>query len=109
MIKMLMILVLMTACNSLERKLICKDVQRQEINSMPFYDVSFQFNRCRVRCFNLTDYTIVDDSECGPSFVSGNYPLSACEGVQGFITEEWAAEVRPKLKNLRSVYLDECQ
>lgn len=109
-IMMLLIPLLISAkCARTDVKLTCKQIRAAKIKSLPLCDVSFQYNRCRCRCFNLTEYKRVEDAQCGEDFESGDYDLEQCEGLAGFIAEEWPREVEPKIKKLQNLYGNLCR
>lgn len=87
---------------------MCRQVRRYAVKPLPMCDVSFHFSRCRCRCFNLNTFSQVDDSKCGDDFESGNFPLEKCEDISGFLADDWAKEVRPKIKAINRVRRDYC-
>lgn len=108
-ILLLIPLLISSKCARVDVALTCKQIRSAKINSLPTCDTSFKFNRCRVRCFNLTDYRTVPDWECGQDFKSGDYPLEYCEGCAGFYVDDWPIEVRPKIKKLKNLYRNLCR
>ena len=94
---------------SCRTKIICTEVRTATIEALPLCDISFKFNRCRCRCFNLNNFSNVDDVACGEGFKSGNYDLEYCEGISGFYIEDWALEVKPKVKKLDRIKRDNCK
>ena len=71
-------------------------------------DISFKFNRCRCRCFNVNNFSTVNDQYCGEAFKSGNYNLEYCDGLSGFHINDWLEEVKPKIKLLDRIKRDNC-
>lgn len=109
MMMLLMPLLISSKCTRTDVKLTCAQVRSAKIKSLPYCDISFKKNRCRCRCFNLTSYKVVDDIQCGEDFKTGNYELETCEGVGGFLVEEWAKDVRPNIKKLQNLYGNLCR
>ena len=64
----------------------------------PLYDISFKFNRCRLRCYDFNKLKTVEDSKCGPEFVSGNYSLDRCEQLLAIDAEFFAEELKPAIR-----------
>jgi len=83
--------------------------QSPKINPKILCDISFQFDRCRCRCFDIMEIGVTDDIRCGEGFASGNYPLGTCEGFSGFILEDWATDILPWGKETRRYYEDTCK
>lgn len=102
----LSIVLLSTSCRT---KLVCSEVRRATIDYLPLCDISFKFNRCRCRCFNLNNYSTVKPALCGEDFIEGNYELEYCEGIAGFYVEDWATEVKPNVKRLIRIRGDYCR
>jgi hypothetical protein len=77
------------------------------------YDISFQFDRCRGRCFDLNEWKALPMNMCAgmESYAlaeSINLPLESCEGIAGFTIEDMAVEIRPKIKKLDAIKKDYC-
>lgn len=102
-----------TSCK-LKKKLICAQVKQATVKPLPFYDVSFKFNRCRARCFSMGDWESKPISQC-PSLAGMNsikikegkkkievidFPIEYCEGISGPVVEDWAEEIKPKMRAL---------
>jgi hypothetical protein len=108
MFKIIMMLLTLLLTSCVNRALVCNQIKKSEIKPLVTCDLSFKFNRCRCRCFSLTKYAIIDDKYCGQSFISDDYPVDKCEGLQGFFVEDWATNVRPKQKKLYNLYENLC-
>lgn len=81
--------ILLVSCNTIEPRALA--------------DISFKFNRCRLRCYDFNKLETIADDNCGENFESGDYPLEACEGVIGAYVDDFATELRPKiLKNIQA-------
>lgn len=124
-IKIHMITLLMMFSISCKQQVICSQIKSAEIKFHPMYDVSFQFNRCRVRCFDINKWETVEASLCKEldgylpqvqsftenkkTFEGINLPIKECEGIAGFKLEDIAADVRPNIKKLDSIKQDYCK
>jgi len=64
-----------------------------------FCDISFEFERCRCRDYNLNTMSPIAGTE-------ENWPLQACDGVAGFMLEDIAIEIRPKAIKIIEWHLD---
>ena len=99
-------------CDRVSTKLTCAQIRASHIDNLPLCDISFVKNRCRCRCFNLTNHTVVEDNNCtwtdGEEFRSGDYELEVCEGISGFFIDDWAKEVMPKTKKLKRIFNNLC-
>lgn len=129
-IMMLLIpLLISSKCSRVDVKLTCAQIRSAKIDSLPICDLSFEKNRCRCRCFNLTDYKTVKNSACNRKFknedyipdyfeydpdkklykfISGDYDVYSCEGISGFQITDWPTEVRPKVRKLKNLYGNLC-
>lgn len=102
--------------SSCKGKIICSQVKKAEIKPLMLFDISFQFNRCRGRCFDLNTWSNLPINQCiGESeFLpiiennSVNYPLEYCDGIAGFTIEDMALNVRPNIKILDQIKKDNC-
>lgn len=122
--KIVIIALLMTFLISCKnQKLICNEIRDNRIDNVVMYDVSFVFDRCRARCFDVNEWKTIDAVKC-PSMpagepvqtlINGQYinsidlPLEDCEGVAGFKIDPIAREIRPKLKRLNEMYNALCK
>lgn len=113
-------LVSCASCNQVERKLVCKGVESARFSIKPKYDISFKFNRCRVRCFDESRWLVVSVALC-PSIPvdfyglekdaegeAVNLPLEDCENVAGFKLEDVALDIKPKILKLNAIKEDQC-
>jgi len=119
---MTLLMIFSASCNSVQRKLICRQVESATFTVKPMYDVSFRFNRCRARCFDMTNWnavaidycpTLLEDAETyGVGFdgdsESINLPVDRCEGVAGFSLEDIAKDIKPKILKLAAIKEDQC-
>ena len=100
---------LLSSCRT---KLICSEVRSATIKPLPLCDISFQFNECYCRCFDLNNFKEVNENKCTwkyGDFKEGSYPLETCEGLSGFYVNDWAVEVKPKIKKLSRIKYDNCK
>lgn len=113
--------IFLTSCKN--QKFICSEIKGNRIDPVVMYDVSFVFNRCRARCFDPNEWKTIDSNLC-PSMPQGeiveefldgeflnsiNLPIEECEGMAGFKIEPIAREIRPKIKRLNEIYVDNCK
>lgn len=76
----------------------CSSIEPQR-----FYDVSFQFNRCRISCFDLKKVKNIELNNCFTEqeirdHYDGSqlsYPIEECDGIAGFKLEDWAINIIP--------------
>ena len=102
----LSIVLLSVSCRT---KIVCSEVRRATIDYLPFCDISFKFNRCRCRCFDINNYNTVDAVLCGEDFIEGDFALEYCDGIAGFYVEDWATRVRPNVIRLSRIKKDYCR
>lgn len=81
--------------------MICAELKKQEIKAIEMCDVSFQFERCRCRLFDLNAWEALSEAD--------NRPIEYCEGIAGFKLEDIAVEVRPKIKAMYRLKENLCQ
>ena len=108
-------LVSCASCKRVKQALVCAQVKQAIIKPLPFYDVSFKFNRCRARCFDMGNWENVPANACpelagmnskmietksGKKVEVVDFPIKHCEGVAGPRAEDWAEEVKPKMRSL---------
>lgn len=102
--RIITMLLLTTFLVSCKTKIICAEIKRNKFKAVPFCDISFKpVARCRCRCFDLNDYETVEDLACGENFTSGNFPLEECDQIAGPSLQDWAVEIRPKIKRYSQV------
>jgi len=75
-------------------------------------DISFQFNRCRLRCFEWYEWKQVPLARCdGYEEALGDVldlDLNACENLIGFEAKDMARHIAPRIKEVRSIKRDVC-
>lgn len=124
----------LSGCNSIERKLVCKQVDSARFSLKPMYDISFKYNRCRARCFDMTNWNAVAIANCSQlssmseefgvvkvrnenlSKMLGfevvneviNMPIEKCDNVAGFMLEDIALDIKPKILKLGAIKQDQC-
>lgn len=129
-IKLIMILLWMIFLTSCKSQIVCSQIKEAEIVPTPMCDISFQFNRCRCRCFDLNRWDSLPLRYCpdmrvelgfvdySDSFAKEkkfssteavNLPLNACEGLVGFNYKHIASNIRPKVKQLNIIKEDNCK
>lgn len=97
---MLLMTFFLSGCRSFERKIICAQIRNHQVPTIEMCDISFKFNRCRCRLFNMNDWT----AETEPT----DYPLEYCENIAGFFLEDIAKDVRPNVKALANLRENMC-
>jgi hypothetical protein len=118
----------LSGCNTIERKLLCQQIKDYTIKPIPMCDVSFQFARCRCRCFDYNNWEALPLNKCErfqeerPSLISEmdqetkkrnqvevvDFNIGYCDGIGGFFAADAAQEVRPNIKALADVKKDYC-
>jgi len=85
----------LSSCRSFERQVICQEIDKYQIKPIPLCDVSFQFNRCRCRCFDYNKWETLPD-------------IKKCKNFQDVIEKRanisWIASVT--VPNTRVIRLD---
>jgi len=111
--KAITILLLMISLTSCKDKIVCAQVESSKIKNLILKDLSLQFNRCRVRCFNLNSWKTLPLNKCdGFEGIEGeqeDYPIGFCEGLSGFDVSDMAKHIRPKIKELNAIKEDNCK
>lgn len=124
-LSMMYLAVGLSSCGSVARKLVCDQVRSLEVKPLVMKDASFQFNRCRWRCFNFNTWDALPVKSCpempqdlpifylvnkktGDKSEAVNMPLETCEGVAGFDVKDMANYIRPNIKGLAQVKKDYC-
>jgi predicted alpha/beta superfamily hydrolase len=102
--RLIMIALLMIfsgSCQTVNQKVVCSQIRKHEIPVVKMCDISFKFNRCRCRNFDLNSWNAVGEAE--------NLPLEQCEGVAGFFVEDIAVKIRPNIKAMYRLKENLCQ
>ena len=73
-----------------------------KIDPQKVADISFKFDRCRLRCFDIIGLKSVDDKLCGENFKSGNFRIKECDLLIGVYTEDFATEIKPWMTRTRN-------
>ncbi len=113
-ITILLLMTLTISCQTkYKQKLICAQISRHQIPPVAKCDISFRFNRCRCRCFDLNNWNTLSLNQCSQfrdlEGTSHNFPLEYCDGVDGFFLSEEASTIRPNVKALANVRDNLCQ
>ena len=83
---MILLMILLVSCRSIDPRPLAQ----------------YEVHRCRVYCYDYNNFATLDDKECGDNFESGNHPPESCAGVIGPYIDDWAEEIKPKVKyNIR--------
>ena len=106
--------------------IICNQIKTSEVKPLMMYDVSFKYSRCRGRCFDANKWETLKMGACVPMITEPvdtarvlfngkeetieviNYPLEHCEDLTGFNYKDMAYEIRPKVKKLHNIKIDNC-
>lgn len=105
------ITILLTIClvvSCAGSKQICREVKKAEIKPQILCDLSLEDMTCTCSCYDLNKVISVEDAQCGSLFKSGKYEPARCDGIAGFYTEKWAADIIPKLERQKNVKKQYC-
>lgn len=71
-------------------------------------DISFQFERCRCRCYDLMNIKTTSPKRCGVESHEENWnlPILACDEISGFYIENLAKKIIPKARKIKRYYDD---
>ena len=89
-------------------------------------DMSFQFDRCRCRCWDIKKTKTVDPERCSKEIInhmgqnehdewigsekwSYNYPLVKCDMFSGYHLDTWATYIIPKIHEAKQYKKDRCE
>ena len=124
---MLLTILWVSACRSPNTQIVCSQLETHKIKNIKSCDISFRFNRCRCRCFNMNAWKEQPLKDCkefsgvvpeevrkfkkktGEVYEAVNYPADHCEGISGFYLDTIATEVRPNVKALNQIKENLCQ
>jgi len=106
---MILLMIFITSSCKISRKLVCKQIENSRMKPMIHRDLSIKFQRCRIRCFNFNTMKTIKDKHCGDDFRSGNYGMEMCHGLAGFLNDDWAIELKPKVKKLNNLHYNLCR
>lgn len=71
-------------------------------------DISFQFDRCRIRCWDIANQETIPFQMCDDRYQSKgaiDFPIEYCDGIAGFKLEVIAEYILPDVKEA----IEECQ
>lgn len=111
---LLMTLCLSARCTSINTNIVCAQIKKHQIVPVKNCDISFEFNRCRCRCFDYNSWDRLDLASC-PDFagLEGNraidLDIKECEGISGFLLEDAATKIRPNIKALHVLKGNLCE
>lgn len=100
-ITILLMTFFLSGCRSVERRLTCAQIEAHQIPHVEFCDISFKFNRCRCRMFDMNSWE--------PTTEPIDYELEYCEGVAGPHLADIARDVRPNVKALAQLKRNLCE
>jgi hypothetical protein len=98
---LLLMILTLSGCNSIERKAICKEIKKNEIIPLEKCMISFKFQKCRCRIFNMNTWETIGEAY--------DQPLEYCDGISGYKAIDEAVEIRPKVKALSRLKENLCQ
>lgn len=104
-----LLMIFLTSCRSVERRVICAEIRKQEIAPVEMCDIQVDTDvfenlvsaRCRCRQFDINSWTALTEPV--------NHPLWHCNHIAGYRLEAIATEVRPKVKALYRLKENLCQ
>lgn len=121
---------------SCKDKIVCAQIESSKIKPLVLKDISFQFDRCRIRCFDINTYNVLSMDKCPDTYeyfltreelsqfsaqefkdfkkylktlTSSDLPITACEGLSGFDIKDWAVQIKPAIIKLDNVKKDNCK
>lgn len=111
-ILLLMILTL-DGCVSVTQRLACAQIKKHQIPLVPKCEISFQFVRCRCRCFDYNNWNTVPLNKCerfaGEVGNTKDFELSYCDGIDGSFLSDEATAIRPNVKALANIRANLCE
>lgn len=81
--------------------MICSELKKQEIKPLELCDISFKFNRCRCRSYDLNTHRELSEAV--------NHPIEYCDKIAGFAVEDFAVEIGPKIKAMSRLKGNLCE
>jgi len=71
-------------------------------------DVSFEFERCRCRCYDLMNIKTTSPERCDVESNEENWnlPIEYCDEITGFYAEDLAKKIIPKARKIKRHYDD---
>lgn len=100
-IMILLSMISLTSCRSVERRLICAELKKQEIDPVEMCDINIKFDRCRCRMFDMNSWNALSEPI--------NHPLSYCDGMAGYKLNDISLEIRPKVKAMYRLKANLCE
>ena len=90
--------------------LISTTCQAPRIKPQIVCDYSYQFDRCRCRCYDNMKLKRVPPIECNQFFDEEEWEISLheCDGLTGWFIDDVNIEVLPWAKKTRQYYKDKC-
>ena len=89
-----------SGCGTVERRIVCKQIDSHQIPDVEYCDISFSKNRCRCRMFDMNEWEPVGDPV--------NHPIEYCERIAGPRLDDIATNVRPQVKALAQLKRNMC-
>ena len=108
--------------SSCKDAIICAQINSAKIKPLVLKDISFQFDRCRIRCFDINTWATFPSLNACEEFKDDletpekeneepyrDYEIKYCDGLSGFDVKDMAKVVRPKIKELAQIKEDNCK
>ena len=72
-------------------------------------DISFEFERCRCRCYDLMNIKTTSPKRCNVESEEDNWnlPIESCDEISGFFIQDLAKKIIPKARKIKRHYDDE--
>lgn len=102
--KMLIIAILTTSlagCRSVERALVCNDLEKYSLGTHEVCSYSRTFNKCKCKQVHIDSWTEVTEFQ--------EYPLHHCDDLLGIKAKTWGEEIGPNLRSLNHLKEERCQ
>lgn len=97
----LLLTIFLVGCRSIDRRMICKQLDEYAYSPVTLCDISFKFNRCRCRTMDINSWNAMSDAI--------DLPIEACDGIAGYKMEDIANDIRPKTKAMFRLKGNLCQ
>lgn len=117
LITITLLTIFLVSCKN--QKLICNEIKSVRVPPVVLKDVSFQFMRCRARCFDVNKWEALPIANCPEishfdlnydtnDLLNGsnevvNLPLQECEGLAGFSIYDIGLFIKPTVKRLSEI------
>lgn len=100
-ILLLLMIYVASSCRSVERQLICNEVEKYQIAPTESCITSIKFESCLCAPFDVNTWSITGDYE--------KKPLEYCDGIEGVKVEFGVQEIQPKFIALQRLREESCR